>query len=540
MQRLIGMPIRGMHRLCDIVASARRATRACVALSMACIALAAQGRITAAAAPNAALVIDANTGATLYEREADKPRYPASLTKMMTLYLLFEALEQKRLGWESRIVLSERAAAKPPSSLELPAGASISVKEAVLALIVKSANDVACAVGETLAGSEEKFARAMTAKARQLGMPGTSFRNASGLPDNAQVTTARDMVTLAMRLAHDFPEPYKLFSSRHFTHKGESHRNHNTLLFNFEGTDGIKTGYIRASGFNLVASVRRGKRHVIGVVMGGSTAGQRNAQMRAILTAGLGKAQAMDKPMLVRRPVLIAEPRVPGGAAGQAQVARGAEPRLAVAAAAPARSTEEPAVGRRRPSVRIAAPVEQPPDEVSRSPAAAVDTTAPARPERVATPAIAAPAPAKPFQAQLATPPGTLQQQAMQQETAQAAAISPPARTVSEKPAALGGRAAPPAPVAATAVTAPPSVAGTHHVQIGAYTSAVEAQRRLTDVSGRAGVALSQFAPLTMAFNKAGTQYWRARYSGFDEAQANATCQSLKQQQIDCIVVRAQ
>src|SRR6185436_17114024 len=191
---------------------------------------------------------------------------------------------------------------------DLEEGEEIALIDAIKVLITKSANDVAIAVAEHIAGSEEKFARLMTRKAHQLGMSATTFRNASGLPDDAQVTTARDMVTLALRLQDDFPKHYPLFATRTASYKSEEFRNHNTLLFHYEGTDGLKTGYTRASGFNLVASVRRGKKHVIGAVFGGVSAESRNAAMRTFLNMGLVKA-SNEKTRQPAAPLIAQAPR---------------------------------------------------------------------------------------------------------------------------------------------------------------------------------------------------------------------------------------
>ena len=248
----------------------------------------------AASGKHAALVLDANSGQILYQNAADAPRYPASLAKMMTLYLVFERLEQGKLNTQTKLKMSAYASAAAPSKLDLEPGDEITVIDAIKALITKSANDIAIALAEHIAGSEERFARLMTEKAHQIGMAATTFRNASGLPDEEQVTTARDMATLALRLLDDFPKYYALFATRTFTYKGETFRNHNTLLMHYKGTDGLKTGYTRASGFNLVASVRRGRKHVIGVVFGGSTAAARNTTMRALLNSGLEKGSAEE------------------------------------------------------------------------------------------------------------------------------------------------------------------------------------------------------------------------------------------------------
>jgi D-alanyl-D-alanine carboxypeptidase len=239
---------------------------------------------------HAVLVIDANTGRVIHQSSADDLRYPASLAKLMTLYLVFELIEQGKLNYRTKIRFSANAVAAQPSKLDVEEGTEITLIEAIKALITKSCNDVAVAVAEHIAGSEARFARMMTQKAHELGMRSTTFQNASGLPDPEQMTTARDMITLALRLQDDFPQHYPLFATRTFTYNGETFRNHNTMLFSYEGSDGLKTGYTRASGFNLVASVRRGRKHVVGAVFGGATAALRNSAMRTYLNMALMKA----------------------------------------------------------------------------------------------------------------------------------------------------------------------------------------------------------------------------------------------------------
>ncbi|MGF6172512.1 D-alanyl-D-alanine carboxypeptidase (penicillin-binding protein 5/6) [Ensifer sp. 4252] len=241
-------------------------------------------------AGSASLVLDARTGKVLSSENADTQNHPASLTKMMTLYLTFEALRRGDISWDSKIKVSRAAAAKPPMKLGLKPGSTITVREAVYAMIVRSANDAAAAMSEKLGGSEQNFARKMTAKARQLGMNRTVFINASGLPASKQVTTARDMSTLAVALMRDYPREYRLFATPSFTFRGRKIRGHNNLMYRYDGMDGIKTGYTNASGFNLVSAVRDGNRRVIGVVMGGRTARSRDNKMAALLNRHVGKA----------------------------------------------------------------------------------------------------------------------------------------------------------------------------------------------------------------------------------------------------------
>ena len=239
--------------------------------------------VPAHAAKYAAIVIEEDSGRVLFARNADKLRYPASLTKIMTLYLLFEDISAGRLTLKSRIPVSKVAAGRSPSKLYLKPGQSISAEQAIYALVTKSANDVATAVAEKLAGTERAFAKRMTRKARALGMSRTTFRNASGLPHSKQRSTARDMARLAIALRRDFPQYFKYFSTKSFNWKGRKFGNHNKLLGKFDGTDGIKTGYINASGFNLVATVTRNNVRLIGVVFGGKTSRSRDAHMMDIL-----------------------------------------------------------------------------------------------------------------------------------------------------------------------------------------------------------------------------------------------------------------
>lgn len=246
---------------------------------------------TAAAARNkyASIVVDARSGRILYARNPDARRYPASTTKIMTLYMLFEALEQGTVTHDTRFRVSRRAAQQPPSKLGLRPGDTIKVRDAMLALVTKSANDVATVVAEGLGKTESNFARKMTAKARKLGMSNTTFRNASGLPDPRQVTTARDMARLGQAILHQYPRYYQYFSQQEFTYRGVKYGNHNRLLGTYDGMDGIKTGYIRASGYNLVASAKRGDQRLIGVVFGGKSSKSRNEHMAGLLDDGFEK-----------------------------------------------------------------------------------------------------------------------------------------------------------------------------------------------------------------------------------------------------------
>ena len=272
---------------------------------LALLAFAASG-ITAIAAPASAqigsaryssIVIDARTGAILSAVNADETRYPASLTKMMTLYMIFEALRDRRIGLHQLVPVSANAAAMSPTKLGLTPGTRITVEQAILGLITKSANDAAAALGEMLGGDEDRFAQMMTLRARGLGMTRTTFRNASGLPDYGQVSTARDLALLGRRLIADFPAYYGYFGIHSFTFHGRAHRNHNNLLTGYPGTDGLKTGYTQLSGYNLVSSAARGGVRLVGVVLGGASGGERDNHMMALLDQGF---ERMDVPIARR------------------------------------------------------------------------------------------------------------------------------------------------------------------------------------------------------------------------------------------------
>jgi D-alanyl-D-alanine carboxypeptidase len=236
------------------------------------------------------IIVDANSGTVLSANNPDGSRHPASLTKIMTLYLLFERLDAGKLKLDTEMEVSEHASEQAPTKLGLRPGKTIKVEDAIKGLVTRSANDAAVVIAEAIAGDEKDFAKLMTRKARALGMTKTVYRNASGLPDDDQVTTARDQSTLGRAIQDRFPRYYRYFSTSVFNYHGQSIRNHNRLLGNVEGVDGIKTGYTRASGFNLVSSMRRGNRHLVGVVLGGRSGGSRDAIMRNLLAENVEKA----------------------------------------------------------------------------------------------------------------------------------------------------------------------------------------------------------------------------------------------------------
>jgi D-alanyl-D-alanine carboxypeptidase len=249
--------------------------------------------------PSASIVIDGNTGSVLQALNPDALRHPASLTKIMTLYLLFEQLEAGKVRLDTPLSVSVHASEQAPTKLGLKPGGMITVEDAIKAMITRSANDVAVAVAENLGGDEDQFARLMTQRARGLGMTRTTYVNASGLPDDNQVTTAQDQAVLGRAIQQRFPRYYKYFSTAVFVYHGHAIRNHNHLLGSVEGVDGIKTGFTQASGFNLVTSVRRGGRYLVAVVLGGRTSAQRDAHMRELISSNIKLASlGQDGPVV--------------------------------------------------------------------------------------------------------------------------------------------------------------------------------------------------------------------------------------------------
>lgn len=262
---------------------------------------------------DAALIIDGISGKVLYARNANEIRHPASLTKMMTLYLLFDAIRSGQVSMDTTLTFSAHAASQHPTNMHVGAGERMDVETAINALVVRSANDVAVMVGEALGGSEPHFAEMMTAKAQSLGMRNTVYRNASGLPDPGQVTTAADLSILARRLSYDFPQFFHYFGHREFSWRGNRYIGHDNLLGRYPGADGMKTGYTGMSGFNLVSSVTRGNTHIIGVVMGGTTAASRDTEMMRLLDV------AFDD--ISQSPRMVAHAQLPWQSAQAAQQA---------------------------------------------------------------------------------------------------------------------------------------------------------------------------------------------------------------------------
>lgn len=430
----------------------------------------------AAAAPKyAGIVIDAKTGKTLYAENADALRFPASLTKMMTLYLTFEALKRGKVKLSTKIPFSANASAEPPTKLGVKAGRSITVEQAILGLVTKSANDAATATAEFLGGSEADFARMMTAKARQLGMSKTVFRNAHGLPNSQQVTTARDMAVLGMALRQHFPEYYHYFSVRSFTFGRTRMANHNRLLGTVSGVDGIKTGYTRASGFNLVSSVVDDNRSIVAVVIGGKSGASRNTTMKNLIAKYLPRASTRGGGALIARgaPVVTGSPEI--------------------AAAA----LELPKVG----------PIPDQRDEAA---------------SRIEL-AYAAPAPKQVVGKQALA--ATLREQAVAVPSpAPDRGLVPPAAIA--ETASVETEAVDPVTTASTASSFDGWV-----IQLGAMPDRDAAMSLLTRAKGAAGRTLASAEPFTVAYEN----LYRARFGGFaGQDSAVAACRALKKKGFAC------
>jgi D-alanyl-D-alanine carboxypeptidase len=504
----------------------------------------------------AAIVVDANTGSVLHSANADAIRHPASLTKIMTLYMLFERLESGKLSLDSPLRVSEHAADQAPTKLGLREGSTISVEDAIKGLITRSANDAAVVIAENLAGSEEEFARQMTRKARALGMSNTTYRNASGLPDSAQVTTARDQATLGRAIQERFPRYYKYFSIRSFTFRGQRIGNHNRLLGKVDGVDGIKTGYIRASGFNLVTSVQRNGRHVVAVVLGGASAGARDARMRQLLAQHVDRAATRKTaPMIAEAPVRdtpapqarTTTARTEGATPGRFEMASASSTpvREAPRGFAPAAGSDEPIrpVAVRTVSVKPAAPIKG---------ARAVPTPAPI--VVAAAPAAPQPEPELPATARAEAPPsipaparagllGVLPAPARTASISDAVHVPAPApvrmpEPVRETPQREAATQPAPPPAPAVPTSRPPQTRSGWVIQVGAYPAESEAKERLALVKNKASRLLASASPFTETVQRGETTLYRARFAGLEREQAEAACKFLKRNDVDCLAMK--
>ena len=503
----------------------------------------------------AAIVVDANSGTVLHASNPDALRHPASLTKIMTLYMLFERLEAGKLKLDTPLKVSAHAEDQAPTKLDLEDGETILVEEAIKGMVTRSANDAAVVVAEALAESEEEFARLMTRKAHALGMSKTVYRNASGLPNDAQVTTARDQAILGRAIQERFPTYYKYFQTKSFVFRGHTIGNHNRLLGRVEGVDGIKTGFTNASGFNLVTSLRRDKRHVVAVVLGGSSAGSRDSRMRELLS------QYVPSAATKRTASMIAEAATPKN-----EAAKNEGPKV---------DTIKLEMAKNEPAAVRAAPAEAKPEGQRFDLASA--SSVPVHldlPSASAAPQRAAPGSNDPIQpvmvktfnvkgnntvASAATAPFAGLPRPNEPARADPARTEP-ARTEPARAAAPAGDALPPPPPGARpgvlgtlpasvamatppADPAPPQAAKPRPrsgwiIQVGAYPDEDEAKRRLGTVKIKALRLLSDAEPFTEPTVKDGTTYYRARFAGLNKDQAEAVCSYLKRNDVECVAIK--
>lgn len=496
--------------------------------------------------PYAAIVVDANNGSVLHAANPDAPRHPASLTKIMTLYLLFERLEAGKIALDTEMDVSAEASRQAPTKLGLNPGSTLKVDDAIKGLVTKSANDAAVVIAEALAGSEDEFARAMTRKARALGMKNTTYRNANGLPNDEQITTARDQALLGIAIQERFPKYYRYFSLGSFVYRGKSLRNHNHLLGQVEGVDGIKTGFTRDSGFNLVTSVKRGPRRIVAVVLGGRSAGARDARMRELIAANIN--DATTKPSIA----LVADAAKPEPAARHQLASADSTPALA-----PSRATETTA-------------------------AIAAGSNAPLTPLKVKTvtvklvpPKNAPAAKAEPVRTATLVPP--TQEEALVETLAAAAPIEAapagsahpaplahggvlgklPAMIAAAKEAAVPSAKAEPTPAAKAETTSPAKTASpakteerfastpSRHsaragwaIQVGAYEDEGEAKQHLSSAKSKVSQVLHKAEPYIERTVKGAKTYYRARFAGFDRDQAEAVCKRLKREDVACMALK--
>lgn len=492
----------------------------------------------------ASIIIDASTGTVLSEKNANKVLHPASLTKVMTLMLLFDALENGNVRLNDRIYVSPHAASQQPSKLGLTAGSSIRVEDAILAVVTKSANDMAVAIGEHLAGSESRFAARMTQRAHAIGMTRTNFVNASGLHNPAQVSSARDMATLARYIIVRYPNYYRYFGTKQFTYRGKTMTNHNRLMQSYAGMDGFKTGFINQSGFNLIASARHGNQRLIGVVFGGKTWKSRNDHMASLLDAGFAKMRSgtmiasaaapveiaaavpaqpgatpqvpATKPVYRETPAATARPTAPQGYTSLS--AMNAEPRkliLPPAAPAPAPAAQpEPSA-----TDRVVANVENAIDRGDYSELTGEGDYDAVNARRVETGLIAA-----------AVYKGDHDRV---REIQTAAATQPaagfPQQNILRAPDGITPVSVPPAEAAAPA----PAPSDLWSVQIGAYTSRVATDDALRYAHTKLPQNLTHASPIVVPLSTSQGVLFRARLGNLTQAQAVEACRYFR----DCLPV---
>ncbi|KPF63455.1 hypothetical protein IP69_18935 [Bosea sp. AAP35] len=512
------------------------------------------------APPYAAMVVDVKSGRTLHGVNEDAPRIPASITKVMTLYLLFEQLERGKFTMNSELTVSSYAARQAPSKIGFRPGETIAVRDAILALVTKSANDVAVAVAENVAGSEDEFARMMTARARSLGMRSTAFYNPHGLPHSPpNITTARDLTILARAIQERFPRYYPMFSTRVFNYAGGAYRNHNKLLGRIEGVDGIKTGYTNLSGFNLMTSAKADGRHVVSIVLGGRSGASRDKIMADLVLANLPKAATSG-----RAASMVAEAPEP-----EERPQERASERIQQRAAAPvvtAASAEPTPLPIPRPRVEAQAPL-----PIAARAYAPVATTTP----------IAPPRPISAQQLQIsgmrpvtATTTPSAMRWSIGAPAADGKVMRPPANVDVTSSIAKVAEPQEPAPVRLAAAPAPAEKAhepGTTHVaktiektierapeplkaadsrtalattgkwiiQLGATDDEAKARDILARARAKAAGPLADATAVTEKVEKGGSTLFRARFAGFDDSKdAQNACARLKRDGFACFATR--
>lgn len=542
----------------------------------------------------ASIIVDGNSGAVLQATSPDGLRHPASLTKIMTLYLLFERLESGKMKLDTEMPVSQHAADQDPTKLNLRAGQTIRVEDAIKGLVTRSANDAAVVIAEAIAGDEDDFAAMMTRKARALGMSKTVYRNANGLPNDEQVTTARDQATLGRAIQERFPRYYRYFSTTSFNWHGESIRNHNHLLGSVEGVDGIKTGYTRSSGFNLVTSMRRGNRHLIGVVLGGRSGGSRDAIMRNLLAENLEKGATIHTVAAVTErnsaetSTDVADASdTPARPAAQVQAATAPEAptsrlasRLSTLAAATAAMPPAQLKPEARPMESKIEPAPLTNGVISSQPLSLIPgSSEPMKPVRVKTVQVkagavkvasAAPTQVAPqvtntisprnevaetsgavvARADIINKPEPVKAEVARTELPRqpagfgtgngilgvlpagaAPAVAPVAKLASADPA--------PQPIQMSATTKPVVTHSGWIVQVGALESESEAQQRIEAARNSARGLLSKADPFTEpVVARDNRKLYRARFAGLERDQAEAVCRALKRADISCMTVR--
>jgi D-alanyl-D-alanine carboxypeptidase len=531
-----------------------------------------------------AIVVDGNSGNVLYSAKSDELRHPASLTKIMTLYLLFERMEAGKFKLNSQLSVSQHASVQAPSKLGLRPGQTITVEDAIRAMVTKSANDVAVVVAEAIGGSEGEFANMMTKKAHALGMSRTVYHNASGLPNDGQLTSARDQAMLGRAIQERFPRQYRYFSTPSFTYHGETMNNHNHLLGQVEGIDGIKTGYTQASGFNLVTSVHRNKRYIVAVVLGGESAGARDAHMSALIEAHIASASTEHTARAITE-VEVAKNQKPAAEAKNWPAKPASNYMVASFAPQAAWPTPQfvplPADGNVPPEAALAAiapptVAAAPLTKADRLPRAAesadaVEVQEAVMPVRVKTvkakfaqtaelgPAIvqvpeeSAVLSRSPLQSSKTAP--ATKGAVMPAAEAPAAAAPPPPKAMvyAFKPTTVSAATA---PVDRQAVGTGTSAIATRDakrfvggqssashvgwiVQIGAFDIEREAQQRLSSARSKVGQVLDHAQSFTEAVSKGEKTLYRARLAGFQQKDdAEEACKQLKQNDFDCVIIK--